>query len=343
MPTSGTSKNPWNLSVLLVEERPEEEAPVRVRLAEERRGAFQVEVCPRLDRAVEALRVRPYDVLLIDLALPQEPSFETLLRARMLAPRLPVVLMTSHPDEELGVQALEAGVQEYLIRAGAPPEDLGRRLRQAVVRHRVAAQKRGGGDVAAGLAGIAGREPFLRRVQETLCLARRFGERPALLLLEVDSWPAVEARLGRMGQARVLQELGRRLGWCVRRTDALGRLGEERFGVLLANAAGNPALRMVAERLRQAAAAPFQVRGTTQRLSVSIGAAWHPQDGDAFEDLLSHAEAALLEACRIGGNRWRQWSGLEVPLEEAPLETRGAGEDLAVAAASVWTGLSHEA
>jgi diguanylate cyclase (GGDEF)-like protein len=314
---SGASKNPWHLSILLVAESPGGESRTRACLAGDRRGGFRIEAFTLLDQAVEALRTRPYDLLLVDLALPEERSLNTLLRARMLAPRLPIVLMTAHADEELGVQALEAGVQDYLIHGGEPPADLGRRLRQTVVRYWLAlASRRGGpGSLIDPVTGLVDGDAFLRRCGETLTLAQRLGEHPALLLLEVDDGTALEARLGRWGKSRMLQEIGRRFGWCVRRADVLGRLGPERFGVLLSHASKNPAILVVAERLRKAASAPFEIRGTCQRLSVSIGAAWHPQDGTTREELLRHAEAAMLEARRLGGNRWRQAPSFEVPPE----------------------------
>ncbi|HEY9421164.1 MAG TPA: response regulator, partial [Thermoanaerobaculia bacterium] len=120
MSPSATLKSSWNLAVICVAEDSAAEAQIRSCLAGEQRGRFRLDVCPQLDMAVQCLQIRPYDVLLIDLALPEERSLDTLLRARMLAPRLPIVLMTRHPDETLGMQALEAGVQEYVIRGSSP-------------------------------------------------------------------------------------------------------------------------------------------------------------------------------------------------------------------------------
>jgi diguanylate cyclase len=311
---SATLKSSWNLAVICVAEDPDAESQVRSCLAGEPRGRFRLDVCLQLDTAVQYLQVRPYDVLLIDLALPEERSFSTLLRARMLAPRMPVVLMTRHTDEALGIQALEAGVQEYVIRSSSPPEDLARRLRQAVIRYRLASTRRVGqrglADAAAELVSGA---VFQQQLQEKLAFAKRFGERPALLLLEVDDWEGVEQRLGRLAQTRLLHELIRRFRWCVRLTDGVSRLGPARIAVLLGDVRSNSAVRMVAERLRVAATAPCEAGGAPQRLSVSIGAAWYLQDGESCQDLVDHAVSALEEARQLGGNRWRQSGGSTVP------------------------------
>lgn len=286
-------------------------------LEEGSRPDFRVDCHRGLDQAIENLRRRPYDLLLIDLALPRQAGLDTLLRARMLAHRIPIVLMTDHRDEELAVQAIEAGVQEYLILDDGLPADLGRRLRQAMVRHRLAAKLRRGqqgagtGTFFDPVTGLVAEEVFLRRCEETLALAARFGERPALILLEVDGYQEIESRTGRLRAVRMVQELSRRLTWCVRRADLLGALGEGRFGVLLANVTGPPGIRLVAERLRLAAASPFDGRGSG--LSASIGASWFPIDGLTTDQLLRHAGAALLEARSQGGNRWRQSGTLVLP------------------------------
>lgn len=311
MSSSATLKPSWNLAVICVAETSDAEPQIRSCLSGEHRGRFLLDVCPRLDMAVQCLQVRRYDVLLIDLALPEEHSLDTLLRARMLASRLPIVLMTRHADEALGVQALEAGVQEYVIRGSSPPEDLARRLRQAVIRYRLAAAARRNGQrgLTDPVTELVSQNAFHQQLQEKLGFAKRFGERPALLLLEVDDWKAVEERLGRLAQNRILHELSRRFRWCVRLTDVVARLGPARVAVLLGNVGTNSAIRMVAERLRVAAAAPCEISGRPLRFTVSIGASWYLQDADSCQGLLEHAEAALEEARQLGGNRWRQSGG----------------------------------
>jgi len=313
--TYDTIENPWCHSVLLVADDPAAAQTVRERLAGERRDRFEVEAVPRLELAVEALRRRAYDVLLIALALPRESAMDTFLRARMLAQRLPIVMMTDYPDEELGLRAVEAGIQDYLH---GIPEDLGRTLRHAAVRHRILAKLRRSCHTTASwtscdpATGLASRASFLRKLRDTLTFAQRFRERPALLLLEPEDFNEIRERLGPVLGGNLLQEIGRRLTWCARRTDCLGRLGEGELAVLLPQAASAAAIRMVAERIRLVFTAPFETGGPCVRLRVSVGAAWYPQDGETLEDLLGAAESALSEARTFGGNRCRLFHGYDI-------------------------------
>ncbi|HEV8578326.1 MAG TPA: GGDEF domain-containing response regulator [Thermoanaerobaculia bacterium] len=314
-----TIEDPWSLAVLLVEDDPAAARVVRERLASERRGHLAVEVVPRLEQAVEALRQRAYDVLLIDLALPREPGLETLLGAQMLAQRIPIVVMTTYPDEELGVRAVEAGIQEYLMTGGGIPADLGGTLRHAAIRHRIVAKLRRSCQVAACRAsrdpatGLASRPAFLRKLWDALEFAERFHERPALLLVEPEDFAAVKERLGPVLGANLLQELSRRLSWCVRRSDCLGRLTDEEFAVLVPHAATSPAIRMIAERIRLTFTAPFRTGGPSLRLRASLGAAWYPMDGETVGALVKAAETALAEARDLGGNRCQLFRGHDVP------------------------------
>ncbi len=314
-----TIEDPWNQAVLLVENDPAAVQAVRQRLAGERRGRFEVEVVPRLEQAVEALRRRAYDVLLIRLALPQEPGLETLVRAQMLAHRISIVVMTACPDEELGLRAVEAGIQEYLVTDSGIPPDLGRTLRHAAIRHRIVSKLRWSCQTAAfqttrdPATGLTCRDSFLRKLRDSLAFAERFHERPAVLLLEPEDFGGVQQRLGPVLGGRLLQELSRRLSWCVRRTDCLGRLEKEKFAVLLPHAATSLAVRTVAERVRLVFAAPFEPGGPGIRLRVSLGGAWYPQDGETMQDLLDAAQAALAEARALGGNRCQLFRGHETP------------------------------
>ncbi len=302
---------PCRHAVLAVTDDPERARTIAARLAGPR---LATEAVARLDQAVEALRRRPYDALLVDLTLGGEAGRNALFRAQMLAHRIPVVLMTGHADEELGLQAVAAGVQEYVVTDGGIPADLGRRLSQAVVRHQQLRSSRQSASRSTHdpVTGLIRRAVFLRRLQDTLALAERLREKPSLLLLGLSGLPEAE-RLGPARGAGLLREIARRLTWCVRRADTLGHLGDGELAVLLPNAATAPAIRMVAERLRLAASAPHEAKGGSLRLRASVGAAWYPLDGDSPGGLLEAARTALAEARGLGDGRCQLFRGHDLP------------------------------
>jgi PAS domain S-box-containing protein len=90
----------------------------------------------RAKSLAEALReLRRADCVLVDLTLPDSQGIETFLALHQAAPSVPVVVLTSLRDEELGAEAVRLGAQDFLSKDSAP-EQISRALRFAVLRGR---------------------------------------------------------------------------------------------------------------------------------------------------------------------------------------------------------------
>src|ERR1700688_1848426 len=74
------------------------------------------------------------DIILLDLGLPDAQGLEAIRRARAVAPGVPMVVLTALDDESLASQALQEGVQDYLIKGQIDARGLLRALRYAVER-----------------------------------------------------------------------------------------------------------------------------------------------------------------------------------------------------------------
>jgi len=73
---------------------------------------------------------------LLDLGLPDTTGLEAVRRLRERAPAIAVVVLTGRDDEQLGIEALGAGAQDYLVKGRVEPEVLARALRFAIERRR---------------------------------------------------------------------------------------------------------------------------------------------------------------------------------------------------------------
>src|SRR6202035_4598402 len=74
------------------------------------------------------------DIILLDLSLPDAQGLESIRRARAVAPRVPLVVLTVLDDESMASRALQEGVQDYLIKGQIDARGLLRALRYAVER-----------------------------------------------------------------------------------------------------------------------------------------------------------------------------------------------------------------
>jgi DNA-binding response OmpR family regulator len=82
--------------------------------------------------AVEQLSLATYDLVLLDLGLPDVVDLDGLTTVVTLVPDVPVVILTSTEDEALALRALEAGAQDYLSKGTTTGEVLARSISYAI-------------------------------------------------------------------------------------------------------------------------------------------------------------------------------------------------------------------
>ena len=124
------------IRVLLVEDNPGDSRLFTELVRETGAGHWQLVQVDRLSAALERLRLEPFDVMLLDLSLPDADGLETLIRARAEAPKVPIVVLTGHDDEALAVRAVRAGAQDYLVKGRMDGDLLVRSIRYASERGR---------------------------------------------------------------------------------------------------------------------------------------------------------------------------------------------------------------
>jgi signal transduction histidine kinase len=124
------------VSVLLVEDSDSDAALLIETLRETAGDLFQVTALERLDEALRRVKTTVFDVLLLDLTLPDSAGMETFRTARASAPQLPIVLLTGVDDEAIGAEAMRQGIQDYLVKGRADGRQIARAIRYAIERKR---------------------------------------------------------------------------------------------------------------------------------------------------------------------------------------------------------------
>src|SRR5271170_6627929 len=124
------------IRVLLVEDNPGDARLFTELLRDTGAGQWHLVQVDRLSTALERLSREPFDVMLLDLSLPDAEGLETLIRAHRAAPKIPIVVLTGHDDEALAVRAVRAGAQDYLVKGRLDGDLLVRSIRYASERGR---------------------------------------------------------------------------------------------------------------------------------------------------------------------------------------------------------------
>ena len=124
------------IRVLLVEDNPGDARLFTELVRDTGAGQWRLVHVDRLSAALDRLSREPFDVMLLDLSLPDADGLDTLIRAHAEAPKIPIVVLTGHDDEALAVRAVRAGAQDYLVKGRMDGDVLVRSIRYASERGR---------------------------------------------------------------------------------------------------------------------------------------------------------------------------------------------------------------
>lgn len=150
------------------------------------------------------------------------------------------------------------------------------------------------------LTGHLNRSRLREAVDLTLAAGERAPSPAAFLAVGIDDMSAINETVGSEAADTVLIEIGRRLDACVRVSDLIGRLGGDRFGVLLAHCPPDR-IAVAAEKILEAVRSlPLSTERGPVAATVSIGSASCADPGLTSYDVITRAEAALAEAKRGG-------------------------------------------
>jgi DNA-binding response OmpR family regulator len=123
--------------ILLIEDNPGDVDLIRLRLVEgSSMGelSYEVSCADRLSTGLAALAKEQPAVILLDLYLPDSNGAETFRNVLDHAPGVPLVVLTGRDDEELIINAVQHGAQDYLVKGAFDGKQLGRSLRCAIER-----------------------------------------------------------------------------------------------------------------------------------------------------------------------------------------------------------------
>lgn len=124
------------LRILLVEDDPADAELIEELLGSFGNTQFRLKAAQRLNEGVKYLVEGEFDVILLDLSLPDSFGLDTVKSVKAQAPTVPIVVLTGLNDENMAVEAVGAGAQDYLVKRGFEKELLVRAMRYVIARQR---------------------------------------------------------------------------------------------------------------------------------------------------------------------------------------------------------------
>ncbi|MBW2734847.1 MAG: EAL domain-containing protein [Deltaproteobacteria bacterium] len=126
----------------------------------------------------------------------------------------------------------------------------------------------------------------------------------AVLLVDINRFVYINESYGSEVGDLLLKQLAMRLGRVTGDANTLARIGGDVFALVVASFEHPEELILLADKVQQEATRPFPLKGGEEaRLSVSVGIATYPEDGNTTQEVVSHASVALSEARKSGRER----------------------------------------
>ena len=310
--------NPARWNILLVEDSPDFANILKIRLGKEKDPVITIDTVPTLEKALAASESNAYDLILLDLMLPDSNGIETFEKIKAGTHHVPIVIMSGIDNDQIANNAVRRGAEDYLVKSEISSRFLVRVIHHAIDRHRIKEK----------LASVTGRlratnlelekmalldpltELYNRRglqqvlTREMQIAARETCSRPLALLLDIDDFKKMNDTLGHPVGDILLKEIAQKIRDSVRISDHVARIGGDEFILLLPRTRIQEGIHL-AERLR------ISISNTvvsisekeTIRITTSMGLTPVFEKITSVDELLSIADPLLRKSKQRGKNR----------------------------------------
>jgi diguanylate cyclase (GGDEF)-like protein/PAS domain S-box-containing protein len=152
------------------------------------------------------------------------------------------------------------------------------------------------------LTGLPNRMLLTERLSQAIGMANRNSTKVALLFIDLDFFKHINDSLGHAVGDELLKAVAERLVKSVRATDTVCRQGGDEFVILLGEIDRAQDAALTVEKLFSTFSEPLHIGVHELQVSLSIGVAIYPGDGEGAEELMQNADAAMYYAKSLGRN-----------------------------------------
>lgn len=295
--------------ILLVEDDRADACYLHEVLLEESTFKCTLDHCATVSATLDLLDEQQFDLIFLDLNLPDSQGFATFSRIRDVAPATPIIMLTGREDKHLIAKVLSEGAQDYIIKGQFDCDTLARATRYAIERNRLLVEI---GKTRAleqylayhdTLTGLPSRLLFSERLEQALIYAKRYERLVAVLFLDLDGFKQINDTMGHGAGDDLLRFVAQRLRRNIRESDTVARFGGDEFIILLRDIKRMEDMGMVATKILRAVSTSYSVNGLQVELSGCLGISVFPGDGTDCETLIKRADYAMYRAKNSGKNR----------------------------------------
>ena len=258
-------------------------------------------------------------LILLDVMMPKMDGFEAckLLKSSVKTRYIPIIMVTALNEIEDKIKGIEAGADDFITKPFNKLELLARvksllrikslhdQLQEKIKQLEDAKEKLRELAVTDGLTGLFNYRYFKEYLELELKRAKRHRSDISLIMLDIDYFKIYNDTNGHLAGDEVLKSLAKLYTSNLRSIDIAARYGGEEFAFVLPET-NKGAANFVAEKIRKLVENEifeFEEKQPQKKITVSIGVASFPQNGESFEELVQSADKRLYIAKSAGRNK----------------------------------------
>jgi diguanylate cyclase (GGDEF)-like protein len=243
-------------------------------------------------KAMEVIQSKSIDVMLLNIENEESGGRPALSNGAVRLLDSPVIAMSKRDDEQLALEAVFGGAQDYLVTENLEPSTLDRAIRYAVERHYMLRELREL-SLLDPLTGLYNRRAFFAFANQQMKLSERTGSRLLLFFADLDNLKWVNDNRGHLAGDRMLSEAADIFRATFRDSDLISRLGGDEFAIMaieMNDSNAEALLERLRDRIEERNLDPKNLDGISMSVGVSL---YDPKNPSTLEELLERADRLM--------------------------------------------------
>jgi two-component system, cell cycle response regulator len=282
------------IRLLLIEDNPGDARLIYEILKESANIEFSITHVERLEEGIKTLEEENFNVVLLDLGLPDSQGFETFYKLRNINEEVPIILLTGLDDELNAIKAVQAGAQDYLNKGDVTLGLLVRAILYSIERQELILKLRSQ-SIRDGLTGLYNRRGFFDLANKEFKMANRVKKDFLLIYADLDGLKKINDQFGHNIGDEAIIETSNILGETFRESDIIARIGGDEF-IVLALFDNETTEEAIVSRLMTCVDRYNQKSDRLYPLSMSVGTErWSVENPIDIDTLLKNADKKMYE------------------------------------------------
>lgn len=296
------------MKILLIEDNATDADFLRAALRRSKAEEIDLTHVSTLKEGGIALRKDEFDVVLLDMGLPDGNGMECVAAVQAANAEIPIIVLSGQDDEDFAVSILNKGVQDYLVKWEGKGRVILRSIRYAMERKKAEMRLNYLAQYDK-LTGVPNREFLSGHLKSALARAKRSDNKVALFHIDLSDFKSANESIGNESGDELLKQVAERFQLHTRTGDTLARIGGDDFAVVVEGLREAKDAESIARNLISSLTETFKIDDKEVSVKADVGITVFPDDSEEVDVLLKNAEIAMYKAKESDDNAFKFFTG----------------------------------